>query len=217
MKRTRTFSRLFIALVLCGTSFGVAAQPIKEVFSNPETPVYYLGIDFTKAKLIDDAGANEIDIRDRQFNGINEVVITEPKKYDLKEAFHKSVIDHDLGAVQKRNEKVNAAEIKSTNTGDFHRLREDDISSLVKGFDFGDKKGVGLLFVMEAMSKSEKEAAIWVTFVDMKSRKVLMTERMESKVSMAFGFRNYWASSVKNLIDTIEKRKYNEWKSKYGA
>ena len=70
---------------------------------------------------------------------------------------------------------------------------------------------------MEAMSKSEKAASIWVTLVDMKSKKVLMTERIESKVSMAFGFRNYWASSIRNLIETIQKKKYNEWKSRYGA
>ncbi len=217
MKRIRTFSLLFTALLFCGASQSLFAQTAKDVFGNSETSIFYLGIDFTKAKLIDDAGADELDIRDRQFNGINEVVVNEPKKYDLKGAFHKSYIDHDLGPVTKRNEKINAVQIKSSNTGDFHKLQEDDISSLVKGFDFADKKGVGLLLVMEAMSKSQKAAAVWVTLVDMKNKKVLMTERVESKVSMAFGFRNYWASSIKNLLDTIEKRKYKEWLSRYGA
>lgn len=217
MKRTRTFSWLFIVLLFCGQSQSVFSQTAKDVFGNSETAITYLGIDFTKAKLIDDAGANEIDIRDRQFTGINQVVVNEPKKYDLKGAFHKSYVDHDLGPVEKRNEKTNAVQIKSSNTGDFHRLQDDDINSLVKGFDFGDKKGVGLLFVMEAMSKSQKAAAIWITLINMKTRKVLMTERVESKVSMAFGFRNYWASSIKNLLDTIEKKKYNEWLSKYGS
>ncbi len=217
MKRTRTFSWLFIALLFCGQSQLVFAQTVKDVFGNSETAITYLGIDFTKAKLIDDAGANEIDIRNRQFTGINQVVVNEPKKYDLKGAFHKSYVDHDLGPVEKRNEKTNAVQIKSSNTGDFHRLQDDDINSLVKGFDFGDKKGVGLLFVMEAMSKSQKAAAIWVTLINMKTKKVLMTERIENKVSMAFGFRNYWASSIKNLLDTIEKKKYSEWLSKYGS
>ncbi len=216
MKCTRTLSWLFTVLLLCGTQV-IFAQTARDVFTNSETPIFYLGIDFSKARLIDDAGANEMDIRDRQFTGINDVIVNEPKKYDLQKAFHKSNIDHDLGLVAKRNEKANAEAIKSTNTGDFHRFKEDDISSLVKGFDFADKKGVGLLFVMEAMSKSKKAAAIWVTLVDMKSKKVLMTERIESSVNMAFGFRNYWASSIRNLIETIEKKKYKEWKSKYGS
>lgn len=214
MKRIITVSLMLILLLAGGFT---RAQTAKDVFTSSETPIYYLGIDFTKARLIDDAGANEIDIRDRLYTEINEVVVNEPKKYDLKGAFHKSAVDHDLSLVNARNEKANAAEIKSTNTGDFHRFKESDIVSLVKSYDFRDKKGVGLIFFVEAMSKSEKAAAIWVTLVDMKSKKMLMTERVESKVSMAFGFRNYWASPFKNLLDTIEKKKYNEWRSKYGV
>ena len=111
------------------------------------------------------------EIRDRQFDGINLLIITEAKKFDLNAAFHKNNIDHDLGAVNKRNQGADAEKLMSTNTSDFHRLKEDDISSLVKGFDYGDKKGIGILFVMEAMSKSGKAAAIWVTFIDMKAKK----------------------------------------------
>jgi hypothetical protein len=215
MKRIKTFTCLLC--LVCFTLFAASsfAQTAKDVFSSSETPVFYLGIDFTKAKLIDDATANEMDIRDRQFAGINDLIVTETKKYDLAGAFHKTSIDHDLALVAKRNEKVNTEQIKSTSSSDFHRLKDDDINTLVKGFDFGDKKGVGLLFVMEAMSKGEKSSAVWVTLIDMKAKKVLMTERIESKTSMAFGFRNYWASSIKNLIETIEKKKYKEWKAKY--
>lgn len=214
MKRLGTVTLSILLLLSGGLLY---AQTAKDVFTNTDTPIFYLGIDFTKARLIDDAGANEIDIRNRLYTEINQVIVNEPKKYDIKGAFHKAYVDHDLGLVNTRNEKTNAADIKSSNTGDFHRFKESDIISLVRGFDFGDKKGVGLLFVVEAMSKSEKAAAIWVTLVDMKSKKVLMTDRMESKVSMAFGFRNYWASPFKNLLDAIEKRKYNEWRSKYGV
>ena len=193
------------------------AQTAKEVFGNSDTQILYLGIDFTKAKLIDDANANAIDIKERQYAGINDLIVTEEKKYNLKSAFHKSYIDHDLGIVQKRNEKVNAEDIKSTNTGDFHRLQASDIEGMVKSYDFGDKKGVGLIFFMEAMSKSAKSAAMWVTLVDMKNKKVLMTERMEGKTGMAFGFRNTWAIPIKMVLEDIEKRKYSEWKSKYNS
>jgi len=213
MKRTvkASFFMLFI-FMLAQPAF---SQTLKEFFNSSEVTALYLGIDFTKAKLVDDATANEMDIRDRQYAGINDLVVTETKKFDLNAAFHKSNIDHDLGLVAKRNQKADAGQIKSTNTSDFHRLKEEDINTLVKGFDFGDKKGIGILFVMEAMSKSGKAAAIWVTFIDMKAKKVLLTERIESKTSMAIGFRNFWASTIKNLLNTIEDKKYKEWKSKY--
>jgi hypothetical protein len=207
--------RFFVVAIALLVSNMVLAQTAKEVFNSSETPLLYLGIDFKKARVIDDALANANDIRDRQFAGINDVVINEPKKYKLEEAFHKTSINHDLGLVAKRNQKVNAEEIKSTNTGDFNRLKQADIETLVKGFNFEDKKGTGLLFVVEAMSKSQKSAAIWVTLVDMKTKKVLLTERIEGKAS-GFGFRNFWASTIKEVLDDIKTGKYDEWKSKYG-
>ena len=207
----RSFLLLAIAFFVCQSL--TFAQTAKDVFGNSETPILYLGIDFTKAKIIDEP-TSEFEIRDKYYPGINDVIVGEPKKYDLKGAFHKSFIDHDLGAVMTRNAKINAEDIKSTNTADFHKFQASDVETLVRGFDFGDKKGVGLLFVAEAFSKSEKATAIWVTLVDMKSRKVLMTERMQGK-SGGFGLRNTIATSVKNIIEEIEKTKYNIWKTKY--
>lgn len=215
MQRTVKASLILSFIFMVVLANPASSQTLKDFFNSDATTALYLGIDFTKAKLIDDPKSEATEIRDRQFDGINLLVVTETKKFDLNAAFHKTNIDHDLGSVNKRNEKADAAQLMSTNTGDFHRLKEDDINSLVKGFDFGDKKGIGILFVMEAMSKSGKAAAIWVTFVDMKAKKVLLTERLEEKVGMAIGFRNTWASAIKKLLDEIEGDKYKEWKKKF--
>jgi hypothetical protein len=215
MKRLVNAGIFMSFIFLLSLPLSAFSQTLKEFFNSSETTALYLGIDFTQTRLIDDATANEIDVRDRQYAGINELILTEAKKYDVNGAFHKSNIDHDLGMVNKRNLQADAGKIKSTNTSDFHRLKPEDINTLVKGFDFGDKKGLGILFVMEAMSKSGKASAIWVTFIDIKAKKVLMTERMEEKTKGGFSFRNLWASSIKNLLDDIESDKYKEWKAKY--
>jgi hypothetical protein len=199
-------------LLACLISRG---QTLKDVFSSSETPMVYLGIDFTKAKLIGDDITSAADVKERQFQGINDLIVEEAKKYDLRAAFHKSNVDHDLGPVEKRNDKINSESIKSTNSGDFRRLKPEDISALVSGFDFGDKKGIGLLFVMEGMDKPGKAAAIWVTLIDIKGRKVLLTERIEGKTGMGFGFRNFWAAAIHSVIETIEKKKYKEWQKQY--
>jgi hypothetical protein len=213
MKRTAKaiVSFIFIAL-LAPPAF---SQTLKDFFTSDATTALYLGIDFTKAKLIDDATTNETDIRDRQFAGINELIITDSKHIDVAGSFHKKSMDHDLGEVDKKNLSIDPSQIKSTNTSDFHRLKEDDISALVKGYSFSGKTGIGILFVMEAMSKSGKAAAIWVTFIDMKSKKVLLTERMEEKTGMSFGFKNYWAAPVKKALDEIDGDRMKQWKNKY--
>ena len=207
---------LFMSFMLvCALAQPAFSQTLKEFFNSESTSAVYLGIDFTKAKLIDAASEDEKDIVERQFAGINEIAATDAKKLSLAIAFHKPSMDHDLGPVNKRNAKIDPSQLKSTNTADFHRLKEDDIKTLVKGFDFGDKKGLGILFVMEAMSKTGKAAAIWVTIIDMNTKKVLLTERMEEKVGIGFGFKNYWAVPVKRLLGDIEDDKFKEWKNKY--
>lgn len=217
MKRSNKLIWLIAALLFCGISSTSFSQTLKDVFSNSESPIVYLGIDFSKARLL--TAGNPDEIRNRLYTSINYVVVNEPKKYDIAGAFHKGTVNTDISAVNAKNEKANINEILSTNSADFNRLKENDIASMVKELDLKGKEGIGLLFVMEAMRKVDKDAdaAIWVTFMDMKTKKVLMTERMVSKVAGGIGFRNYWASTIKNLIETIDKKKYKEWKSKFSS
>jgi hypothetical protein len=217
MKHVSRSFGLFLFSFILSTLQPAQSQTLKEFFNDSNIPLFYLGIDFTRNRLIDDPNASADDIKDRQYNGINELTITEAKKYDVKGAFRRNSIDHDFGIVNKRNTSVNAALIKSTSSGDYHRLNADSISAIVKEYDFGDKKGIALLTVMEAMSKSEKGCAAWITFVDMGAKKMLFTERIEAKAGMGFGFRNYWATTIKNLIEDVDKKKYKEWKAKYGS
>jgi hypothetical protein len=214
MKRVQKLKWLMAVLLFLGSSTTSLAQGLKDVFNNSESPLLYLGIDFSKTRLLDVGNAD--DIRNRLYGSINDLVIDEPKKYDLKGAFRKSNINHDLSAVTKNNAKANLNDIISTNSADFNRLKEADINAEVKSLDLSGKEGVGLLFVMEAMRKEGKKgnAAIWVTFIDLKTKKVLMTERIEADAKGGFGFRNYWASTIKELIDEIDSKKYKEWRNR---
>lgn len=103
MKPLNLFVALLGALVF---SASAGAQTIKDVFANEETPIFYYGIDFTRYKIIDDATANADDIVNRQFDGINDLIVNEPKKYDLAGAFHRSSINHDLSYVSKKIKRL---------------------------------------------------------------------------------------------------------------
>lgn len=218
MKRLNKPNWLLAILLFFGASSPAFSQSLNEFFNNSELHLTYLGVDFTKARLINDPGANSFDIRNRLYGSINDLIVNEPKKYDIAAAFHKSNIGSNLSAVRAAIGKINAEEIVSSNTEDFYRLKESDISSVVKALDIEKKNGIGLLFVMEGMQKVDKkgEASVWVVLLDMQTKKVLMAERFESKAS-GIGFRNYWASTIKETLDEIEKKKYKEWKGKYGS
>ena len=136
----------FLSLLLLAISQAGFSQTLKEFFNSDETTALYLGIDFTKAKLIDDAASDAKIVVEKELPGINELAAVDGKKESLTAAFHKKLVDHDLGPVNKRNEKIDPSQLKSTNTSDFHRLKEDDISALVKGFDYAGKKRIGNSF-----------------------------------------------------------------------
>src|SRR5690606_35654219 len=93
----------------------------------------------------------------------------------------------------------------SQNPGDYSHLKESDIVSAVKKYDFMGNKGVGLIFFVEGMSKGRTEAAAWVTFVDMGSRSVLRTRRVTGKPG-GFGFRNFWGKAFLNILKDADSR-----------
>ena len=134
MKRTIKLSCVVAFILVLVNLKTVSAQTLKDFFNTSETSLTYLGIDFTKAKLINYPNPDPMDIRNRIYGSINDVVINEPKKYDIAGAFHKSAITSDLTAVKARNEKINTEDIVSGNTADYSRLKESDIASVVKAF-----------------------------------------------------------------------------------
>ena len=205
---------LFSALLLFFITYG-KAQSLKEVYHNKYSGFIYLGIDFSKCKLLDKG--NPDDIKGRLYDEINQVILSENKKYNIAKSFNKLEIDYDISSVIKHNSRIKIDDIISFASSDFNRLTEADIVATVNELNFNGKKGIGLVFIVEAMKKSDEQSkmATWVTFIEMESNKILMTERVVSEVKGGFGFRNYWASGIKNLIDKIEEKKYDEWKRKY--
>ncbi|MBZ5858864.1 hypothetical protein [Flavihumibacter profundi] len=211
----RTAQVIYALLLLIMANFTVSAQNQSGPFAK-DVPILYLGIDFTQVKVINDASATPSDIKNRYFAGINLVVISEVKKYDWQKALDKSNYSIDLGIVTARNEKIDETKISSNNTADETRLKPGDIENLLQQYDFSGKKGIGLVLFMESLSKSSENGTMWVTFVNMDTQKMILTEKMTGK-AMGFGFRNYYAYTVYKVIQDIKKNKLSEWRSKYGS
>jgi len=184
----------------------------KAFFNSDAIPAVYLGIDFTLAKLINDEESNATTIQSQQFNGINDLIVKENKKYDVQEAYRRTNWTVDLKETEARNQKANPDQLKSTNDADLTRLNPADIDKLVQNFNYGSLKGYGVLLIVEGMDKTKKLATIWFTLINMDAKKVLTTGRVEGKLGSGFGFRNYWASAIKNSISQA-KKEYPQWQS----
>lgn len=210
MKSAFKRAGLFFIAILVVSIQQLSAQAIKEFFNSSEVPLTYLGIDFTQAKLYNDAGANVMDIRSRLYAQINQLIVNEKKKYDISEAFSKSNVTNDISLTLEKNTKIDAEKILDSKQP-AERLKKADIETLVKGYNFEGKKGIGLLIVMENMDKAASQATMFYTLIDMNTKKVLFTERLSGE-SGGIGFRNSWAKPIANTLTAIKKSKYKEWK-----
>ncbi len=205
--------KLFVltALILVAYCAKLVAQDVKSVFSTME--IVWFGLDFSNVKLVGTSVdfANLTDIRDRQFNAINNLFISEPVKYDIKKAFKKDKATNDFSIVEKRNisPDIDKLLVQTENT-----LSKETIAEIIKAYNPKEAtSGIGACFVMENLIKLEKgsHATMYIVFFDIATKKVLVCEKADS-IAGGFGFKNFWA---KTIFLTLDKFNMNDLENKY--
>ena len=193
--------------LICFNAFSIIAQTKTDIFTG-SSDITWLGIDFTQTKFIGAAtqfkDAGEIsssEFRDKYIPGWNQLFINEQKKYDVAKAVKRTEVKYAMDVTEKANNAIKG-NFFSDDANDYKKLDEQKIANLVKNYDFQGKTGIGLLFFIDGMSKSKDEASGWVTFIDMKSKKVLSTEYKTGKAG-GFGFKNYWAKAFLNILKGV--------------
>lgn len=211
MKHTYLFSWFLVSLLTFTTWNTGWSQDRSDIF-NPKTSIVWLGVDFSEARYFgDDKDAVSGDAIKSVFERINDLIINESDKYNLRNAFHNKAISTEIQAVTTVNDATDDSAIVSEDKGDYTRMDDAFIQNMVKRYALDSKKGVGVVFIVEGMDKSRPEAAIWVTYIRMSDQSVLLTKRLTGKAG-GFGLRNFWASAIHKVLLEVEKKEYNKWK-----
>jgi len=207
---------LLSCLLLLSFSAAFAQFTAEDVFKS-STYMTWLGVDFSEVRFIGPAsGWGEVstksptEMRDKYFPEWNSLIVNEWKNFKIEEAVGRVEVDQYLRAVSKSNERSNKKEIFSESISDYQLLDESMVKSIVKHYDFEGKTGLGFVLIAEGMSKGREEASYWATFVDMKTKNVVFTRRITGKAG-GFGFRNYWAGSMKSVFKSM-KKEFKSWK-----
>lgn len=176
----------------------------------------FLGIDLSNAKFVgsmeDWKGEDEIKRLNPQWN---QLMVSEADKYNLKKAFKRSDVDYKVDICIDHNNTVNY-EGKIISSSEDNNLSEQDIQSLVSGYDFKDLTGLGLMFIIESFDKMREQGTVDVTFVNLNTKEVVYTERI-SGPGGGFGLRNHWARSIFEVLTQIEKKRYKAWTKEFGS
>lgn len=195
----------------------LCAQSPKEIFLSSE--ITWFGLDFSNAKFLgsfttfDDKGQKTgQQIRDEYFPGWNYLITKESEKYNFKIAYKKSLVSYDLEVVKQRNSAVNPDEIFSDKPEAKNHLKSEDIAKIIKEYKT-DKTGTGLVYIIDNFDKAGEEGVMWVTFFDMATKTVLLTERF-ADAPRGFGIKNYWARTILGVIEQSGK-KYKSWEKQY--
>lgn len=177
----------------------------------------WLGLDFSNTKLIGHAAFSDPEkIVNDYLPKINILVFNEAEKYDVMKAFRMSNFyeedSEDLADdlyFDKINSNLSTDELFVDRD---YSLEESDILNIVDNYNFDKvKQDIALIFIIESLDKTGECATMWVTVINTRTKDLLLSERMTGKPG-GFGFRNYWAKSVFNVIKQINKKKYKQWK-----
>jgi hypothetical protein len=204
---------LFLCFVVLKAS-GVNGQSKKEIFEQNVT-LTFLGLDFTGTKFIGDLDKFKSDEEVHELlKSWNDLIFSEPDKYDIAAAIDRKKVESALDITVDHNRELEIADLVSASPKDFFHLSPAKIFDIIAGYDFKGKEGIGLMLNIESFSKLNESGALWFTFVDMKSRKIIFTERMIGEPG-GFGIRNYWATCIYRALKQVEKKEFSVWRKKY--
>jgi len=201
-------NKLILLIGICLVfSFQINAQPnSSDVFDVNEITWY--GLDFSNVRLIGAIGFKDPEkIKSYYFNAWNSLVIYENKKYKLNKFFHKDTVKQYLNVVSERNTlpKLDDLVIETAYAFDAEKVKQ-----IISEYDSGDNEGIGLVFIVESLDKYNENASIWVTFFDIQTKQVLLTEKIDGKAG-GYGFRNFWAGAYFKVMKSAYKSMLEEY------
>jgi hypothetical protein len=209
--------KIYFVLMLSLCAISANSQTAQDLFIS-DSRITWLGIDFSHVRLIGsfaefcDAGAKSpVRIITDYFPKWNRIVLDEREKYDIRGMLRKMDICYDIDMIMDLNYKTNPDSMESCNT---QRFTGEVIQDCVNQYNLEGKEGIGVVFIAECLNKNYEEACFHFVAINMKTKKVLIHERLRGKPG-GFGLRNYWANSVYRIINDIKYYYFINWKANF--
>lgn len=187
----KLFTLLFlITSVIC---YGQTKDFLKDVSS-----INFYGVDYSAVKVF---GASETPAEFKiAFDKINQLFITEAKKYDVGKTLKIKVNEISLNAVNKVNAEIDPEQLMTTNTS--YNLNEEDIKKTIEALPIKQEPGIGLVFIAKFLNKAEMYGSYQAVFFNTETKEIIKDYATGGKAK-GFGLRNYWAGSIYKVIKSL--------------
>ncbi len=202
----KKFTLAFLLALFVIPSFG---QKVSEVFTK-KTMTFY-GLDFSNTKLI--GSSTFIDpqtIKSKYYRDWNDLMKIERKKYNVAKFYQKRIANYYFKIVNNRNKLPTVSKMV---IDEDHHISKALLDRIITKYRDSNHEGLGLVYIVESINAYDKEMRIWVTFFDIKSHKILLTELFTGKAGGA-GLRNYWAKAYYNVMRQSQSA-FKKWELLY--
>ena len=184
---------LFLFLSTSLFCFGQGKSALKDIQS-----IKFYGVDYSQVKVF---GADESPAQFKDaFRRINELFITEAKKYNVGKQLKKEVTEISLDAVNQVNENINVAELMTTKRE--YSLSKEQIKAAIKALPIQKTPGVGMVFIAQFLDKSNARGTYEVVFFNTETKEIIEEWITDGK-ARGFGLRNYWAGSIYSALKKL--------------
>lgn len=191
-----------ILLILLALPLLATAQYKRADIFNASTPIVWLGIDFSKARI------EGYDYPDKQFKevffyGWNEMIRNHDDALDVHKYLHRKKVDISIEETNRLNSSI-SRNLRSSSSVDRNSIIE-----ALKGYNVHNQSGIGVvLFVSDIVHKGEHLYGK-IAFVDLESGKLLLLKKFEGS-GRGFGFNNTWSNAIKSAMGYV-RRHWNNW------
>lgn len=163
--------------------------------------VNFYGVDFSLAS------APDVEEVPKRFKSgivkINDLLFREVQKFNFQKYMRKQILAYNFAVTDSNNANIDAEQLTSRTVR--KAISEADIREIIAPLSTDNQGTTGLVFIAETLSKTRQEGTFHVVFFDEATKDIIYSRKVTGK-SRGFGVRNYWASSIHNIL-----KKWN-WK-----
>lgn len=173
--------------------FGQGKSALKDIQS-----IKFYGVDYSQVKIF---GADESPAQFKDaFRRINELFITEAKKYNVGKQLKKEVTEISLDAVNQVNENIDLTELMTAKRK--YTLSKEQIKAAINALPIQKTPGVGMVFIAQFLDKSNNRGTYEVVFFNTETKEIIEEWITDGK-ARGFGLRNYWAGSIHSALKKL--------------
>ena len=134
------------------------------------------------------------------FRRINELFITEAKKYNVGKQLKKEVTEISRDAVNQVNENIDLTELMTAKRE--YTLSKEQIKAAINALPIQKTPGVGMVFIAQFLDKSNNRGTYEVVFFNTETKEIIEEWITDGK-ARGFGLRNYWAGSIYSALKKL--------------